>query len=318
MRPPALISVDWGTTSLRVVLVAADASILARDDSGPGINPQPEIGFAAILRSRIGGWLDQFGPLPIVMSGMIGSRQGWAEVPYLPCPCSARHLAAGLHRIETSECGAIHIVPGLAMTPPDPPPEVMRGEESQIVGAFGDGNFGAQTHSRLFVLPGTHSKWATTENGAISSFATYMTGEVFAALCKGTILGRLMPEQPAAFEPAAFERGVGDGAAAGHPGALLNRIFATRTLGLFDRLPPSGLESYLSGLLIGAEIAAATEVIGRLHDAPITIIGTAGLIERYRFAATVLDLNAALAPPECAPRGHVVIARAAGLLKAAS
>ena len=316
MPHPALISVDWGTTSLRCLLIANDGTITERASSGAGINPKPLVGFETILQDKIGPWLQKFGPLPIVLSGMIGSRQGWIEVPYLRCPCTVANLASNLHRINAAELGPIHIVPGLSLVSEDTPPEVMRGEESQIFGACATAPSN-QSGSQLFVLPGTHSKWATTAIGTISSFATYMTGEMFAALRHHTILGRLMPEGASAFDQAAFQRGVRDGGADGHPGTLLNRLFATRTLGLFERLPASGLESYLSGLLIGAEIAAATVGTKVPPGTPITIIGDATLITRYQFAITSLGLTAHVAPADCAARGHLVIARTAGLLESA-
>jgi 2-dehydro-3-deoxygalactonokinase len=312
MSKPALISVDWGTTSLRCALVAADGAILARSADGPGINPPPAEGFASTLTTAIAPWRYQHASLPILMSGMIGSRQGWAEVPYLPCPANAAALAEHLHRLDAGDLGDVFIVPGLAMLGTEQPPEVMRGEETQIIGALAKTTHAKGAAAQLFVLPGTHSKWATVTGTEITSFATYMTGDVFAALRHHTILGRLMPDAATSDDAAAFAQGVSAGAADGPPGALLNRLFATRTLGLFERLPTAGLASYLSGLLIGAEIAAATALV---KPEVITIIGNAELSQRYRAAADQLGLPTTIAPADCAVRGHCIIARAAGLLK---
>lgn len=310
MAAAALISVDWGTTSLRCVLLDADGKVLDRRDGGPGIQPPPHEGFAAILRNQVLPWQQVHGPLPILMSGMIGSRQGWVEVPYLSCPAGADSLAAALQRIDVDGPGAIFVTPGLAMTDAAAPPEVMRGEETQIIGA-GDANVAAD---RLFVLPGTHSKWARTSAGRITSFVTYMTGEVFAAMRHHTILGRLMPDGPSTFDAGGFEMGVKSGSAGGHPGDLLRRLFSTRTLGLFERLPATSLESYLSGLLIGAEMSAATR--GASGPAPaVTIIASTTLAERYGRAATILGIDSRSAPDDCAARGHWLIARAANLLR---
>ena len=309
MKSPALISVDWGTTTLRCVLLDRDGAILDRRDDGPGIQPPPPLGFAGTLGREIKAWAT--GPLPILMSGMIGSRQGWVEVPYLDCPAGAGELAKALHQLDAGPLGSIYIIPGLARTAANTPPEVMRGEETQIIGALSTGATPAHGQ-RLFVLPGSHSKWATTSDGAITSFATYMTGEVFAALRHHTILGRLMPQGETPFDAAGFDRGVDAGALSGHPGSLLNRLFATRTLGLFDRLPASALESYLSGLLLGAELATAAAT----SPGALTIIGSAKLSRNYLRAAQRLGFTADIAMPDCAPRGHWLIARAAGLLKA--
>lgn len=311
MTMPVLISVDWGTTALRCCAVAADGYVLETRDGGPGILAVEQGRFAEALDNEIARWSPAGAALPVLMSGMIGSRQGWLEVRYLPCPATPLGLAEGLTAVPVWTGGACHIVPGLVMQRPGEPPDVMRGEETQIIGALAAS---LQTNG-LFVLPGTHSKWAAVTGGAITSFETYMTGEMFAALRHHTILARLMPEGHSPFDPAAFDRGVASGAADGPPGALLHRLFSTRTLGLFDHLLPAALESYLSGLLIGAELAAAT----RTADAKsFTIIGSVLLSDRYQRAARQLNLNATTAPADCAARGHYAVAKTAGLLKASA
>ena len=313
MSHPALISVDWGTSTLRGSLLATDGTIIARSAEGPGVQPKPADGFEPVLAELTAAWRKDYGPLPVIMSGMIGSRQGWHEIPYLACPVTVSDLATHLHTIDSAPIGRIHIVPGLVLAPSGQPPEVMRGEETQILGALAADPALPGASARMFVLPGTHSKWVWTADGTIVKFATYMTGEIFAALRYHTILGRLMPDGPSMFDRSAFDRGVVAGAADGPPGALLNRVFATRTLGLFDAIAPHGLESYLSGVLIGAELAAATGI--DKHRA-ITIIGNSQLSQSYHTAARLLRIDARLASPDCAARGHFAIAQNAGLLKA--
>jgi 2-dehydro-3-deoxygalactonokinase len=163
------------------------------------------------------------------------------------------------------------------------------------------------TDAGLFLLPGTHSKWATVSGGRIVSFRTFMTGEVFGAFKDHTILGRLMSGSAA--DADAFARGVREGASLESAGALLNRIFATRTYGLMDKLPATGLADYLSGLLIGAEVAEAT----RQTKAAVTIIASPVLAQRYTDALKLLGHDNALAPADCVAAGHWRIARAAGL-----
>jgi 2-dehydro-3-deoxygalactonokinase len=193
------------------------------------------------------------------------------------------------------------LVPGL-WTENDGMPDVMRGEETQIFGALalsgqGDG---------LFLLPGTHSKWAEVRGDRIISFRTFMTGEVFGALKEHTILGRLMNEGA---DADAFARGVREGAALDSAGALLNRVFATRTYGLMDKLVDTALSDYLSGLLIGAEVAEAT----RTTQDPVTIIASPVLVQRYTDALRLLSRDSTLAPQDCVAAGHWRIARAASL-----
>jgi len=159
-------------------------------------------------------------------------------------------------------------------------PDVMRGEETQIIGAL------PVTGRHVAVLPGTHSKWAWVEDGAIVSFASFMTGEVYAALTQHTILGRLM-KLDAPHNAAAFERGVRYGIDA--PAQLLNRLFSARTLGLFEQLSAEALPSYLSGLLIGSEIGGA-RMIGGQVDA-VTVIGSAALSANYANACIAAAIN---------------------------
>jgi 2-dehydro-3-deoxygalactonokinase len=313
MNHPALIAVDWGTSSMRSALLGADGTLRDERGGGPGILAVPADGFASDLLAHIRPWRSQHGPLPIILSGMIGSRQGWVEVPYLTCPASKSELAHHLYRHATDSLGPVHIVPGLSIDPPGQAPDVMRGEETQIVGVLD----GSSSEDGLYVLPGTHSKWVTVENGRITHFATYMTGEIFAALRHHTILGRLMPEGTDQTDTTTFKQGVGAGSAEGPPGALLQRVFATRTLGLFDRMPLASLSSYLSGLLIGAEISAA--FADKRLKRHFTIVGSApALAEHYSAAARILDLETSIAPASCAARGAYLLARAAGLIKGTS
>ena len=309
--PPVLVSVDWGTTALRCALVGQDGGIIERRDGGPGIMQIQAAEFSAVLESETGDWRRTYGPLPVLMSGMVGSRQGWVEAPYLSCPATVRQLADALLAVTTPLFGHVYLVPGLAIDD-GKAPDVMRGEETQIFGACeATGRWGDE----LFVLPGTHSKWVTTRAGAITSFATYMTGEVFSAVRNHSILGRLMASDGNGRDASAFERGIGDGAGPGHPGDLLHRLFATRTLGLFDKVAANGLEDYLSGLLVGAELGAATAGGPLGQHGSFVAIGSANLCDRYLHAARVLGLEATAAPSDCAAQGHLTLAKAAGLLK---
>jgi 2-dehydro-3-deoxygalactonokinase len=251
----------------------------------------------------VGEWIATHGVLPIILSGMIGSRQGWKEAPYAKCPAGVADIVKELAHIDHNGL-AIALVPGLS-TENDAMPDVMRGEETQILGALA--LFGMD--EGLFLLPGTHSKWVEVSGGRVVSFRTFMTGEVFGALKEHTILGRLMREGAADAE--ALARGVREGAALASAGALLNRIFATRTYGLMDKLPDTALSDYLSGLLIGAEITEAT----RQTKSTVTIIASAALAPRYTDALRFLGHDSTLLPEDCVAAGHRQIARTAGLIK---
>jgi 2-dehydro-3-deoxygalactonokinase len=302
-----LIGLDWGTTACRAYLIGTGGVALERAN-GPGIlkveqgafGKTEQGAFGAWLDSMIGGWIATHGIVPIILSGMIGSRQGWREAPYARCPAGADDLVSALVRFEHDGL-AVALVPGLA-TENDRMPDVMRGEETQILGALAPSG----RTDGLFLLPGTHSKWAEVAGGRIVSFRTFMTGEVFGALKDHTILGRLMREGA---DGDGFGRGVAEGAALGSAGALLNRLFATRTYGLTGQLPDTALSDYLSGLLIGAEVAEAT----RHAQGAVTIIASAALAQRYTAALGRLGRESTLAPEDCVAAGHWRLAQAAGL-----
>lgn len=297
---PALLGLDWGTTSLRGYLIAAGGAVLAKRTAEAGILNIEDGAFAEALLDLAGDWLAADQTLPIVASGMIGSRQGWLDVPYVNIPAAPSDLI--LQRHDGFD-RPVHFVPGLLRHDADGVPDVMRGEETQIIGAHMEG-----PRDGLFLLPGSHSKWVRVADGRISWFATFMTGELFAALKDHTILGRMT--DGTRDDPAAFARGVGYGHGAR---GILQRLFSARTLALFGDLPEQGVAAYLSGLLIGAEIAEART----LAEGPgtiITVIGAPDLARRYLAALSQCGLGAAMAPDGAAARGHWRLATAGGLL----
>ena len=307
MTGSALIGLDWGTTSLRAYRIDADGAALERRELAAGILQVEHGDFAAALNHHIGDWLAADQRTPVLACGMIGSRQGWIEVPYATCPCGAAEIARGLATVELASGRRVHLLPGVTVRDAATGiPDVIRGEETQILGELAlrgvsDGNF---------VLPGTHSKWVSVAAGGITGFRTYMTGEVFEALRRHTILARLMPPagEEAAHNPAAFARGVARGADAA--GDLLHSLFSTRTLGLFGDLPAHGLPSYLSGLLIGSELASAKLWLGR---DPVVVIGSSRLTELYLAAMQVAEIEAAAGHADIVAHGLSNLARAARL-----
>jgi 2-dehydro-3-deoxygalactonokinase len=301
-----LIGLDWGTSACRAYLVRRDGTVLETRAGDEGILAVPAGGFDAVLAGKIAGWRAAHGDLPMIASGMIGSRQGWREAPYVECPAGLAELAAGLLPIDSGS-GRLWLVPGVTCRSADGTPDVVRGEETQILGCGG-----ADAAAPLFyVLPGTHSKWMLVEGGRIRRFLTFMTGELFAVLTQHSILGRLMAGE--APDPAAFEAGL---ARARRGGPLLHDLFSVRTLGLFDLLPKAGLHSYLSGLLIGSELAGLAGLAAGELERPVTratIIAGAALAERYAAALAFCGIAADRAPDDVAARGLARIAAAAGI-----
>ena len=300
-----LVALDWGTSSLRAWLLGDGGAVLAEKSAPLGILKVPNGDFAAVLRDVCGAWLARGGPTPpppAIASGMIGSRQGWVEAPYAPCPTGFEALARGL---AWAKAGGVRlaIVPGVSCVDASGVPDVMRGEETQVFGAL-------DAADGVCVLPGTHSKWVTVAGDRIESFATHMTGELFALLCEHSILGRLMSVD-AAHAPAAFRRGWEAGLAG--DGALLHRLFGTRTLGLFGQLTPEEAPSYLSGLLIGDEVRTAARSFA---GSTVTVIGDRMLCDRYCEVLAGGGVRARIAPPDAARIGLWRIAVESGLVDA--
>jgi 2-dehydro-3-deoxygalactonokinase len=289
-----MIGVDWGTTSFRAFRLTQDGALRDRRSALKGLVNVPDNRFADTLREEIGPWLAA-GERHVLLSGMIGSRQGWKEVPYLPCPASAADAAAALMEIEF-DWGQVKLVPGLSAVDEADVAEVMRGEETQVFGVLD-----AMGGSGLACLPGTHSKWVQVEGGRIAGFSTHMTGEAFGALRGHTILGRMMREGPA--DGAPFDEGV---RRSGDPGGFLHHIFGARALVLAGRLAETNAAAYLSGILIGHEVRAA--LAGQAGQV-VHVIGTPELTTLYGRAISANGGYPERHDGEAAARGLALIGR---------
>jgi len=298
---PELISVDWGTSSLRAYLADASGVTLAEIDADKGALSLGRGEHEPYLASLLRDWKSRHPELPIVASGMVGARQGWIEAPYASCPAGLAEIAAATVIAPSAALGGVRIVPGVSCRDARGAPDVMRGEETQILGALA----GERRGEGVYVLPGTHSKWARVEGGRIVGFETFMTGEAFAALKDHTVLGRMMAPAADRTEPTGFALGVDAAAALQRPGDLLHAAFMTRTFGLFGQLAPDQLAEYLSGLLVGAEILA-----GARGANSATVIGAPALVQRYRTAGARLGVELTPAPAHCATRGQIAVLKA--------
>lgn len=304
----ALIGLDWGTTSLRAYLLDGDGAILDRYNSALGILANHQDGFSGTFRQVAGHWLDAHPGLPVIASGMITSRNGWVETPYARVPAGIDALADSLTALDIAPDCRIHFVCGMDQDLTGGMPDIMRGEETQIAGCIAGG-----TREGLFVMPGTHSKWVRVDAANLVRFDSYMTGEVFAVLKAHSILGRLM-EGHGTDLTEGFQAGVQ--ARFASDASLLNQIFSTRTMVLYDRLPPGQAADYLSGLLIGEEVKAATQGDNELagETAQVTIVGSGELTDRYRQALALVGIAAGPAQEDASAKGHHAIALRAGLI----
>ncbi|MFM8494822.1 MAG: 2-dehydro-3-deoxygalactonokinase [Planctomycetia bacterium] len=309
---PALIGLDWGTSSLRAYLFGVDGAVIERRARPWGIQHLPAGGYPEAFQTITSSWRDQGFELPVLAAGMVGSRTGWREVPYVECPADAGAIAAGVVPFE-SECGLIHLVPGIMQ--PGSAPDVMRGEEAQIIGALeSDPGLAADA---LIVLPGTHCKWARIQDGRVTGFTTYLTGELFAMLRDHSIVGR--PARGAegstdASRAAAFRRGIDTARASGAAG-IAGKLFTTRSLFLCGDLAAADSLDYLSGLLVGEELRSVLATLGGACP-PCVLVGDPALCSRYRIALGAFGVHDVRSLDETGPAGLWQIAIAAGLTAA--
>lgn len=275
------IGIDWGTSSLRATLFDADGSVREERARPWGIRRLPQGGFERALSDICAEWP----ACQIVASGMVGSRQGWHEVPYVDAPAGLEALAEHVTRFDVGGERTMCIVPGVRDAAR---PDVMRGEETEIMGALAVCPDLATTVQ--IVLPGTHSKWVDIRESRIAGFSTMMTGEIYALLTQHSILSAMIPAGvPSATDWPAFDDGVREAHASGNAG-VLTRIFSARTLALESRLEPAAVPSYVSGLLIGDEWRAML-ACGWLREGSVPIlVGEARQCALYQRAAITLGL----------------------------
>lgn len=301
-----MIAIDWGTSSFRAWRLDGSGRTLDRRAAPLGILAVPGRAFAATLATQLADWLSADAD-PVLMSGMIGSRQGWAEADYAPTPAGADALSGTLARVTLADGRDGWIVPGVITRDAAGVHDVMRGEETQILGvleALGPG-------AHVLCLPGTHSKWVTVRHGCIDAFATHMTGETFALFAQHSILAKTMPPAEAAgFDAAAFDLGV---ARSGDAGGLLHHVFGLRAQVLAGALPEARTRDALSGLLVGHECRAASADAAVVH-----LVGAPALTTRYERALVHLGRTVRVLDPDAALAGLIRVARARGFLGAPS
>ena len=268
MNDEGFLALDWGTTNLRAWRLGADGRVQRAAEFQLGVSRlapgEAAARFESEVRPALGGE-----SLPALACGMIGSNLGWVPAPYIDCPASLETLAGGL--VEAAP--GVRIIPGLrchGLAGPD----VMRGEETQILGWLA-ADPARRRGRRLLVHPGTHAKWVTIDDGALTRFNTSMTGELYSVLGAHSLLR--FPEG-GSDDDRAFDAGA---AAAGDGGALATRLFGLRGLVVNEQLPTASAASWLSGLLIGAEVGALWPMLRDGVADGVDLLGDAGLCVLY-------------------------------------
>lgn len=259
-----LIGVDWGTSNLRVMRIAQGGAVLDSRSDPRGAGGLAPNEFHGVLTEVARGWLDD--GMPVLISGMAGARGRWREMAYLPCPAGVADLATAV--ASPDDAPHVSIVPGVAVFEAGRLQDVIRGEETQVFGLDAPDD-------AVVVGPGTHSKWIRTAGGRVTDFRTFMTGELFAAIRKSTILGAGMGDP--GMDDDAFAAGVERSL---RDPALTAALFSVRVEGLAGRLSAASSADYLSGLLIGAEVAAQADANHR----PVILLGAEALSRRYAAA----------------------------------
>ncbi len=298
MSKAAFIAGDWGTSNLRLYLCDAAGQVLARGEGEGAAVPDCAGRFA----QAVSDWDRSHGLLPAIFCGMVGSTIGWKEVPYLKCPADPSAIAAAALRFEV-DGRAIAILPGLSCTGKTGAVDVMRGEETQILGAL-------RLHPELrqgrhvLCMPGTHVKWVELKDGAVVRFQTALSGELFELLRRHSVLARDGGEVA---DNEAFLRGVAF--ARSNPDAdLLYLVFSTRSRVVTGEMPKADAASYLSGLIVGKDVGTAARLLD-LQDT-VRLICSPGLGALYARALAAYDIPSALIDGNRASLSGLILAHA--------
>lgn len=299
MSEAAFIAGDWGTSRLRLYLCDVRGSVLARGEGEGASVPDCAGRFAA----AVAAWDRAHGILPAILGGMVGSTIGWKEVPYLRCPAKPEGIAGAALRFETGG-RAIAILPGLSCTGKTGSPDVMRGEETQILGALRL-NPALARGRHLLCMPGTHAKWVLVEDGAVVEFQTALSGELFELLRRHSVLARDGGEVD--IQSPALARGL-DFVRANSDTDLLHLLFSTRARVVTGDMAKSDAASYLSGLVLGKDVATALRLF--LPDGPVQLICTPALAALYGCVLKAYDIESAVIDGDAAALGGLVHAHA--------
>jgi 2-dehydro-3-deoxygalactonokinase len=284
-QPTTLLGIDWGSSNRRAYILSEQGDLLRQHEDDAGILNVKE-GFEASLTALLEA-LD-LGGADIILSGMVGSRNGWKEAPYLSVDHPLSQLGDALMTIDTRIPGTrVRVVPGYRYVDPHGLPDVMRGEEAQVLGALE-----LSAADGWFLLPGTHSKWVRVDQGRIAEFMTFMTGELYALMSQHGTLSKVISSHDAVQESFA------DGLRAARQGTFTHTAFCCRAMVVTDMMPAAHAASYLSGLLIGTELFEIVKKAGDAMSAPVQVVGSPALTSRYLSALELLGIPARAWQPD--------------------
>ncbi len=297
MTVPAYVAVDWGTSSFRLWLVDHEGRVLAERRSTEGMLAAAKAGFATVLQAHLAA-VEAPDHLPVLVCGMAGARTGWVEAGYVDTPAPLSAIPTQAVRVP-GERRDIRILPGIAQRDANAP-DVMRGEETQLLGALGLD----ATGEALVCMPGTHSKWVRVSDDTVARFSTFMTGELFAVISRETILSLAVAGADDAEDVASFKSAVM--AAFNAPAFAANLLFGARSGQLLFGGTPAAARETLSGTLIGIELAAGLS--GTVPKAGVTLVASGRLAMLYRLAFDALSVTVAAVDADAAVRRGLSIA----------
>lgn len=241
------IGADWGNSNLRIWAMSNEDRVIAQASAPLGTQVVKQTGFETALISLIEPFLNDETSMPVLCSGAVGAREGWAQAPYVPVPCVPPGLSRAIPVNSHDERIAVAILPGICQ---NTPPDIMRGEETQVAGVIAL----EKEFDGIVCLPGTQSKWVHVSAGEIVSFQSFMTGDLFHALSEHTILkDSVMSED--LMDQTVFLAAISD--AMSRPQGFAAQLVALRARHVLEDASPSAARARLSGLLIGMELAAA-------------------------------------------------------------
>ncbi len=294
--------IDWGSSSFRAYRFNECVEIIATVDASIGIKFVQDNDFEKTLFDQIGGWFESGDS--VLLSGMITSRNGWIESPYVECPANLMHML--YHAVRKTIQGVeLIFLPGLCQKHSHP--DVMRGEELQLLGVTSDAD------TQLVVMPGTHSKWARVAANEVMEFRTIPTGELFEILRKHSLVGAFASE--GAWIEEAFLRGVTIGY---ESDTIITQLFTCRSSVLLEQLSKDDAYSFMSGMLIGNEIREGQQLMP-VNQTICTLVGNSSLCQRYESAFNHLGWQTINAQTDAAARGfttlinRIMVLRAAGI-----
>ena len=278
----------WGTSHLSLYLVNPSTGVVKAKSQGPGISMLGGRSPEEALFEIVDKWIEEQTVSEIYLSGMVGSTLGWVDVPYMECPLDMSDISPHVVRFIARDIPIV-IIPGLACQNLLGHNDVIRGEETELLGWFSTAST-QQLKSSLICIPGTHTKWIKIENGKIDSFLTSVVGEMYQIISANGVLAK--PHFGKTVQSSnAFMLALDN--ISKRPSNLMNLLFTTRANAVRGEFSPEDSTDYLSGLLIGADIQAATDCFGREpFSEGIPLIGSNYLVDRYSQALSYWEYSA--------------------------